>query len=76
MVREHPPTSVDLVFQAPLLDDLAGLRRHAESRHPRKHVHVFEGEDLEVSRGLRGLEGSKLAAPVLHLHPQRVGGLV
>ena len=73
LVREYPPASVYLVFQAPILDDFAGLRRNAESRHPREHVHVFEGEDLQVRRGLRRAEGSKFAAPVLHLNPQRVG---
>ena len=53
LVGEHPTASVDVVLQASLLDDVAGLRRDAETRHPREHLHDPQGEDIQVGLGVQ-----------------------
>ena len=48
MVREHPTAAVDVVLQAEVLVDVAGLRRDAATRDAREHLHDAQGEDIQV----------------------------
>ena len=76
VVREHFAASINVVLQAEIHDNVAGLRRNVAPRDAGEHVNDLEGEDFEVGGGLRRLEGSKFTAAILHVHLEWPRGFV